>query len=288
MSSESNLGRLVRVSARDVWAGEATDFTPWLAGEENLSLLGETVGLELELVAQEQFVGPYRADILCRNLADDSFVLIENQLAKTDHVHLGQLMTYAAGLDAVTIVWISTRFTDEHRAALDWLNDITDEKIAFFGLEIELWRIGESPIAPKFNVVCEPNEWVKSKAGGAGSGGRQPTETQQLQQQFWRGFKDYLDDQNSKLSPQAASPQHWLDMAIGRSDFKMSAWIHTIKNQLSAILEISGPLAKPHFDALHADRGAIEGEVGHTLEWLRLPDKKSSRAALHRENFDIH
>ena len=132
------LGRLERADLRSVWSSESDDFTPWLAEPENLRLLGETIGIELELEAIEKDVGPFRADILCKNVVTDHWVLIENQLERTNHVHLGQVLTYAAGLGAVTIVWIASKFTDEHRAALDWLNDITGTDIVFFGLEVEL------------------------------------------------------------------------------------------------------------------------------------------------------
>jgi hypothetical protein len=159
------LGRLEKVGLRDVWKTEAQHFTPWLAKEENLALLGDTIGLDLECEAVEKDVGPFRADILCKDTANDSWVLIENQVERTDHTHLGQLLTYAAGLKTVTIVWIAQRFTDEHRAALDWLNEVTGDEINFFGLEVELWRIGESSIAPKFNIVSKANEWTKGKAG---------------------------------------------------------------------------------------------------------------------------
>jgi hypothetical protein len=150
------LGRLEQIDLRSAWNNESTDFTPWLAEQENLELLGKAIGLELELEAREKYVGPFRADILCKDIGSGSWVLVENQLEQTDHSHLGQLLTYAAGLQAVTIVWIAARFTDEHRAALDWLNAVTSETINIFGLEIELWRIGNSAMAPKFNVVSKP------------------------------------------------------------------------------------------------------------------------------------
>src|SRR3712207_195735 len=120
------LGTLVSVEPREVWPSEASGFTPWLASEDNLELLGETLGLELELEATEKFGGPFKADIICRDLSSgtDATVLIENQLEATDHRHLGQLLTYAAGLQAKTVIWIARRFTDEHRAALDMLNAI--------------------------------------------------------------------------------------------------------------------------------------------------------------------
>jgi hypothetical protein len=152
-----SLGRLEKVDLRDIWTTEATDFTPWLARQENLAVLGETLGIELELEAQERAVGPFRADILCKDIGTDRWVLIENQLERTDHVHLGQLLTYASGLEAVTIIWIAARFTEEHRSTLDWLNRITDESFRFFGLEVELWRIGTSAAAPKFNIVSKPS-----------------------------------------------------------------------------------------------------------------------------------
>src|SRR4051812_2973733 len=110
-----NLGCLERVELRNIWLSESSDFTPWLAREENLKILGETLRIDLELEAQERPVGPFRADILCKDTAEkDRWVLIENQLERTNHGHLGQLLTYASGLEAVTIVWIAAHFTEEH------------------------------------------------------------------------------------------------------------------------------------------------------------------------------
>src|SRR5262249_61031792 len=139
-----NLGRLERVELRNIWISEASDFTPWLARKENLDILGETLGIDLELEAQERPVGPFRADILCKDIRTNRWVLIENQLERTDHTHLGQLLTYASGLEAVTIVWIAARFTEKHRSTLDWLNKITDDRFRFFGLEEELCPIRDS------------------------------------------------------------------------------------------------------------------------------------------------
>ncbi len=159
---DQDLGRLNKVDdLRKVWSNEVNDFTPWLALEENLYILSETLGIELELEAQEKGVGQFRADILCKDTSG-AWVLVENQLERTDHGHLGQLLTYASGLEAVTVVWIAAHFTDEHRSTLDWLNKITDESYRFFGLEVELWQIDDSPMAPKFNVVSTPNDWSRS------------------------------------------------------------------------------------------------------------------------------
>ena len=233
----TDLGRLEKVDLRSHWATEDQDFTPWLAQEGNLEILGNTIGIELELEAQEKDVGPFKADILCKNTATDDWVLIENQLARTDHTHLGQLMTYAAGLNAVTIVWVADRFTDEHRAALDWLNDVTEERFQFFGLEIELWRIGDSLAAPKFNIVSNPNDW--SKAVGRASrriGTEALTERQQLYQRFWTDMNRFLQDDAVGLRPQKPQPQMWTSFGIERTGMHIAAVISAQKRRISAEL----------------------------------------------------
>jgi hypothetical protein len=156
------LGMMQRVDLRRIWGHEERVFTPWLA--DNLALLSETIGVKLELVAREKNVGIFRADILAKDILSGGWVLIENQLERTDHCHLGQLLTYASGLKAVTIVWIASSFTEEHRAALDWLNEVTSEDVKFFGIEVELWSINNSSPAPKLNVISRPNAWSKSVA----------------------------------------------------------------------------------------------------------------------------
>ena len=277
--TETNLGRMEKVDLREVWQNEAGDFTPWLAEAENISLLGDTIGIELELETTEKEVGPFRADILCKNTADGSWVLIENQLAKTDHTHLGQLLTYAAGLKAVTIVWIAKELADEHRAALDWLNEITDDRFNFFGLEIELWKIGGPPAAPKFNVVCKPNVWIKPPAPDI-------TETKLLQHKYWKGLRQLLLDRNSIVKPQKPLPQHWTNFAVGRADFGMFAAVNTQKKLIWVSMSCSGSDAKAHFHLLQEDKEAIEREIKTTLEWEELPNRKESRIALRRNDVD--
>ncbi len=156
----TSLSKLEKVDLRNVWLSEPQDFTPWLAQKENLLLLSNALSLDLQMEAVEKNVGPFRADILCRDGNSDRRVLIENQLEESDHRHLGQILTYAAGLDARLIIWVVKKFTDEHRAAVDWLNSMSKTgEIHFFGVEIELWRIENSNPAPKFNVIVQPNEW---------------------------------------------------------------------------------------------------------------------------------
>lgn len=283
MTASNTLGRLNPVDLRTVWQNEAGHFTPWLAREDNLELLADTLGMDLELLSQEHGVGPFRADIVCKDTADGTLVLIENQLERTDHTHLGQLLTYAAGVDAVTIVWIAERFTEEHRAALDWLNENTGEKISFFGLEIELWRIGNSPVAPKFNIVSKPNDWTKSGGGGAGSGGG-VGETQLRQQRYWAAFREFLAERRSVLKPHKALAQHWLTFPIGRSHCQLSALVHTPKRRIGAELYLEGKTAKGWFRALKSQQPQIEEQFGGPLDWQELPEKEASRIIVVREN----
>ena len=279
--SVHKLGRLEKVDLREVWLSEAGNFTPWLALEENLALIGETISLDLELEAQEKNVGPFRADLLCKDTATDSWVLIENQLERTDHTHLGQLLTYAAGLNAVTIVWVAARFAEDHRAALDWLNEVTGSSINFFGLEIELWKIGDSEFAPKFNVASKPNDWTKSVAGGGPGSSSALTETKQLQQEYWAALREYMVENGSGVKPTKPLPQHWMNFAIGRSKFHLYSFANTKEGRIGLGLTMTGPDAKPHYHLLSQQREEIENEFGEPLEWLELPERKESWIELH-------
>lgn len=285
------LGRLEKVDLREVWTSEATNFTPWLAREENLRLLGETIGIELELESQEKQVGPFRADILCKDTATDNWVLIENQLERTDHLHLGQLITYAAGLNAVTVVWIAQRFTEEHRAALDWLNERTDEKINVFGLEVELWRIGGSDIAPKFNMISQPNDWTRTVQQAASSG--EISEHKQLQQRFWTAFAEFMEEQQSSLRCTKPSPRHWMSLSLGRSGFSLSAVVsswNSVTNakgpEIRAELVLSRENSKSDFAALEARKAELETQLGFPLTWHNPTDKTMCRIFT-RQNADF-
>lgn len=283
------LGRLEKVILRETWPTEAMDFTPWLAQEENLSLLGETLGIELELEAQEKNVGPFRADILCKDTLNGHWVLIENQIERTDHTHLGQLLTYAAGLKAVTIVWIAAEFTDEHRAALDWLNEATNEGINFFGLEIELWKIGNSLAAPKFNVVSQPNDWTETvRSSTRGLETQIITETQAIQLEFWTALCEFMKENDPSIKTPKPSPSNFVNFPIGRSNFTVFALTNSFDRRLTAGLYLSGKDAKPHFYLLQEEKGAIEKEFGATLEWNEKPEGVESNIAISRYQFDIN
>ncbi len=288
--NDQPVGRLERVDLRTVWTTEAGDFTPWLARPENLEVLAETLGMDLELEATEKPVGPFRADIICRD-GTNAWVLVENQLERTNHNHLGQLLTYAAGLQAVTIVWIAAPFTDEHRATLDWLNKITDESFRFFGLEVELWRIGNSLAAPKFNVVSKPNDWSLSvaKAARVIDDDADLSETRKKQKAYWTAFLNQVlgmdswpFDKNRKPATRA-----WLTFPIGRTGFNLAAVMILPKNRIRVELYLREDNAKAFFGLLREQKDAIEQELQYPLGWEELPARQDSRIAYYQDTVNL-
>jgi hypothetical protein len=271
------LSKLERVPLREAWKHEAGDFTPWLAEAANLDALAQALGLsELEAVATEHWVGDFKLDILCTD--GDQQVVIENQLAETDHKHLGQILSYAAGVNARKVIWVAESFRPEHVAALQFLNDNTTDDLSFFGVQIELWRIGDSPLAPKFEVVVKPNDWAKAgreQARAAASA----SPTKQLQFKFWTALIERLARDAPQIRPQKPRPQHWLNNSIGRSGFGLNITANTRDERLGVELWMPGPQAKQHFAHLSSQKQSIESALGFPLDWQELPDAQACRVA---------
>lgn len=273
------LGRLQKVDVKTVWKTEYNHFTPWLANEDNIAILGEELKIDLEVVEMEKSVGPFRADILCKDTGTDKYVIIENQFGKTDHTHLGQIMTYASGLDAFTVIWIAENFTEEHRAALDWLNNITDENIEFFGIEIELFQIGNSSPAPMFNMVSKPNTWSKSIKKS--STNIQLTDTKIFQEQYWQALKDYVETQQVSFRMQKALPQHWTNISIGKSNYKLCAIANSRDKWIAVQLVIYGINSLENFRRLREKWESDSlSQLSNELEWVEKDGGKEHHVNL--------
>lgn len=285
MTTKAKLSKLERVSLREAWKHEAGDFTPWLAEPANLEALADALGLSaLELVATEHWVGDFKLDILCTDGEDQ--VIIENQLEKTNHSHLGQLIAYAAGVDAKKVIWVAESFRQEHAAALEFLNENTTESLSFFAVEVELWRIGDSPLAPKFEVVVKPNNWAKTgreQARAASSS----SPTKQLQQKFWTALIGHLNEKAPQIRPQKPRPQHWLNNSIGRSGFGLNITANVREERLGVELWLYGPEAKQRFASLREQKSDIESKLGFDLDWQELPDAQACRIASWYANASI-
>src|SRR3954452_24314048 len=210
------LGRLRRVaSAQDVWTSEASDFTPWLA--ENLDVLADELGMSLTLIAQEVPVGEFRLDIQAQT-PDGRVVIVENQLERTDHGHLGQLLVYASGLEAAAVVWVAPRFRDDHRRTIDWLNERTDTGVDFFGVEISVVQIGETgPRAPVLEVIARPNNWQKSlkDVGGTSATGPQTSGPNAIRQDFFAAVLTDVVAARPAIRMPSRQNASWIGFAAG-------------------------------------------------------------------------
>lgn len=282
----TQLGKLERITnIRTVWPDEARNFTPWLARQENLAALSEAIGYGpdgLELEAVERGVGAFSADIVCRSTAPEGgAVLIENMFGRTDHDHLGKILTYAGGVPGVkTVILIAETIRDEHRAALDWLNRISDFEYTFFACEIELWRIGDSEPAPRFNLVVKPNDWSRQVTRRSVDN-TEISELKLVYQSYWEAFSSRLAAKQVRIRPRKPLPQHWLDFAIGRSGFTLAASLNTAKGSIRVELYLSGGDAKAHFQLLLAQRSQIDSEYAG-LHWDDLPDRLGARISVSR------
>lgn len=273
-------GKIVKLNLKDIWQKEAKDFTPWLA--ENIGALAEALGMDLELQQTEAAVGDFSLDLLAKDLGSGHIVIIENQLTQTDHDHLGKLITYAAGFGASTVVWVAEVIRDEHRQALDWLNQRTDEETQFFGVVVEIFKIDDSKPAYSFKPVVSPSEWQKSKK-------RQISGTVSAKGEAYRNyFQDLIDELRTKYqftNAKIGQPQSWYSFSSGVSGIALAASF-TQKGKTRTELYIdtgNGEKNKALFDWLYDQREDIHPKLGKDLEWERLDDKKASRIALYRK-----
>ncbi len=271
------LGTLKEITnLREVWPHEALNFTPWVA--ENVDLLGDAVGLDITVDETESSVGDFNVDIYASETGTDRKIIIENQLEDTDHDHLGKLITYASGKGADIVIWVVKHAREEHKAAVEWLNNHTDDKIGFFLCEIKLFQIGESQIAPSFTVVERPNDWTKEirKTTSANP-------TQQLRMEYWQAFNDYAF-QNPEFSKafnkRKATTDHWYSLSLGSSSCYISILRIQKRNELGVELYISDD--KELFKSLYGHKADIENIAGLQFDWRELPEKKASRIVIEK------
>ncbi|MDY3332563.1 MAG: DUF4268 domain-containing protein [Gallibacter sp.] len=272
MSSSISLGRLEEVDIRQLWAHEQYDFSNWLAKEENIELLNETVGLTLTDVDKEVYVGSYRCDLVAVDETTDVKIIVENQLDSTDHDHLGKIITYASGLDANVIIWIVKEAREEHKSAIEWLNNNMVKDISFFLLEIRAFKIGDSLPAPMFKVIERPNDFIKSSKSPK-DGELSKTQAERLN--FWTEFNRVVTERRKPFNVRKATTDHWYDVAIGTSEAHISI---TLVNKDGSIgVEIYINDNKDLFDHLFEHKEEIQAKLGFDMHWERLDDKKASR-----------
>lgn len=273
---DASLGRLTPVHVRNVWPHEAHDFTPWLLN--NVDVLSDLLGMDLVLEVAEHPVGNFSLDLMGRDEATGQTVIVENQLELSDHTHLGQILTYAAGTDPTTIVWVAAGFRPEHRAALDWLNDRTDENTRFFGVEIHVVRIGDSRPAPAFRLVAQPNDWGK-QVRAATTAPAESSERVLAYWDFWEVFRTKLKAQHPGWTSSTQSTKSsWFSKSAGATGV---TFVSTFtRSGLAVQLLFEDPSAavnETRFHALLARRSEVEKAFGDELLWEDLEGRKSAR-----------
>ncbi|OUS97342.1 DUF4268 domain-containing protein [Rhodococcus sp. NCIMB 12038] len=277
-----NLGRLRRIAdARSVWTSESGDFTPWLA--ENIDVLAEALGMSLAVVSTEVWVGDFRLDIHAKDDNDRS-VVIENQLERTDHGHLGQCLVYASGLGASTVVWVAPKFREEFRSALDWLNEHTTNEIGFFGVEVGIVQIGSGPPAPVFDIVSRPNDWQKTvKTAGNAAEARPVTPKNAARQRLFAEILTAANTRQPALSVPTPQRGNWISFAKGPFGYWCLSVISDGRLRVEAYIDTyEKERNKALFDEFAADAEGWKVKTGLELSFERLDDRIASRIAVYK------
>lgn len=275
MSSPS-LGRLQIVPPRAIWPHEAIDFTPWLL--QNVDVLSDVLGMDLVLDAAEHPVGDFSLDLKGYDEATGEVVIVENQLEPSDHTHLGQIITYAAGTDPTTIVWVTTGFRPEHRAAIDWLNQRTDENTRVFGVVIQVVKIGESQPAPNFELVAQPNDWEKQVKQAASKRTGEVSAKVRRYREFWEATLARIRAEHPDWTRARTNDQSWCNTSVGLSGVVVSmAWVSG-----SLVAQIyfdsrDADLNQARFDQLFGRRDDFDAALGHPASWDGMAGRKGAR-----------
>lgn len=276
------IGKLKEIDVRELWRHEQYDFSAWLAQPENLELLNDILGLTLVDANREVYVGTYRCDLVAKDETTGATVIIENQLETSNHDHLGKIITYASGLNASAIVWIVKEAREEHKSAIEWLNNNTNENVGFFLLELHAYKIGDSLPAPKFEPVEIPNEFIKNSKPNAGTEPKRHIE----RLTFWTKFNELIAERGKPFNIRKPTTDHWYDIAIGSSDAHISVTLVNKDGYLGVELYI--PNNKELFDKLMSNKDEIDSQFPQPLLWQRLDDKKASRILYKIQGLDFN
>lgn len=272
---KQKLGKIKNVDLRNIWKKEDKEFTPWL--KENIDLLSEKLGIEVIDTQTEEKIGDFKLDIIGKDANTNKFVAVENQLESTDHNHLGQLITYSAGVNAGIIIWIAKELREEHKNALEWLNENSISEISFFGVEVHAISIDNSNPAVDFRVIVKPNDWERNIKSSTTR-----TDTEISYVDFYSKLVDFYSEVNPKFRKVKAQPQSWLNFGAGKGGLYFG-WAFRMGSRFSVELYIdTGDEIenKRIFDELKKYKGEL-GIKG--VEWEDLETKRACRIVIYRK-----
>lgn len=281
-----NIGKFKEVDIRSLWKHEQYDFSEWLSQKENIEQLEDILGLTLIGISKEAYVGSYRCDIFAKDETTGTKVIIENQLESSNHDHLGKIITYASGLDAKVIVWIVKQAKEEHRSAIEWLNNNTINDLNFFLIELHAYKIDDSNPAPMFKVIEKPNNFIKSTKTTTNQENLNKSQSERLE--FWNQFNEVIENRGKPFNIRKATTDHWYDVALGTSEAHIS--INLVNKDSNVVLDVYINDNKELFDKLYEKKVVIEDELGFNLVWDRLDNGKACRIkySIKGLNFDDH
>ena len=281
-----NIGKFVEVDIRDLWKHEQYDFSEWLSKEENIENLNDILGWTLFDISNEAYVGSYRCDIFAKDETTGTKVIIENQLEASNHDHLGKIITYASGLDAKVVVWIVKQAKEEHRSAIEWLNNNTNNELNFFLIELHAYKIDDSNPAPMFEVIEKPNGFIKNTKAINNQDNLKKSQSERLE--FWNKFNEVVEQNGKPFNIRNATTDHWYDVALGTSEAHIS--INLVNKSSYVVIDVYINDNKELFDKLMDKKDIIESELGFKLVWDRLDNGKASRIKYRIKglNFDDH
>ena len=247
------IGKLQSVELHETWSQGEKDFTNWLSN--NLDILGEAIGLELEEPETEYSweSSNFKVDIVAKTKERQN-VVIENQLDPTDHKHLGQIMTYMINIEAKIAVWISKQVRPEHIKVIEWLNEYTGKD--FYLIQLESYKIDNSKSAPYFKVICKPSAEMKA----LGKQKKAMSEAEQLKIKFWESF---LEKAKNKTNFFSNDRPHWWTQRynkVGTSSIEIGCGVNADK---TSVLVRFTPELKDIFFNL---KKSLETEIGFKLE----------------------
>jgi len=270
----NDVSRIEIVPIREAFPHEAHNFTVWL--ENNIEALSDRLGFPLNVLEREKSVGSFNVDLFCEDIYGE-YVIIENQLERTDHSHLGQLMTYLVNLDAKTAIWVATEIRSEHQRVIDWLNEMTSEDFAFFAVQVEAIRIGDSPYAPLFTVLAQPDEQTRL----IGKAKKEQASSDAILMAFWTNLLRLSEGRFEDFQHLTPGERYYLSMTAGVSGVSLSYNIMRDGYGMQIYIDTRDKERNKHiFDWLFAYKEDIEAAIGLPLDWRRLDDKQASRIKL--------
>jgi hypothetical protein len=267
------IGKLQRVPLRQVWPHEALDFTHWL--HENIEVLNEVIGLGLTSVEKEQSAGDFQVDILAEDESGNP-VIIENQLEKSDHDHLGKVITYLTALDAKTAIWIVSEPRPEHINAITWLNE--SPSASFYLLQVEAVQIGDSLPAPLLTLIVGPSEESRE----IGQKKKEWAERERLRYQFWSQLLDLAREKTSLHANISPNRHNWCGTGAGKSGLGLNYVVRQNDSHVELYIDRGKDSQEENlsiFQALKASQETIENTFGEPLGWEPLEGRRACQIA---------